>query len=143
MTPPKRLSHRTFGELSPGTQRGDRRLYDVLPFGALLVDDEGRILRHNPLDWMPDHPRHQDLLGVDFFRELCAGTPLELWRETFQEGVRGGELYRLLTLSFLLATGPREVTFLFYYHQQTGEAWIFIEPRTLPASNVSATRTAA
>lgn len=124
-------------------QQADRNLFDVLPFGALHVDGTGRILRHNPLDWMPQHPRHHDLTGIDFFHDLCAGTPLELWGEVFREGIRNGSLYRFVTLSFNLVTGPREVTFLFYYHQQTGEAWIFIDPRPLPKAAASTGQMAA
>ena len=111
--------------------RGTSRLpryFEALPFGALLLDASGRILRHTPAEGPGGRTNRGDLVGVDFFGELFAGTELEEWGEIFLQQVGRGELARVANLEVPGLHGPREIAFFFYYHQRNAEAWVFIEP---------------
>ena len=68
-------------------------------------------------------------LGGSFFMDHLDASQQEHIGEIYLEGVEEGELYRFVDTTISTQDGPLDVSLLLYYHADTQQGWIFIEPR--------------
>lgn len=66
-------------------------LLDALPAGVLLLDAEGRIVRMNPTGSTRLGRTDTDVIGLDFFREVCPELEVAGLGEMYRREMRSGE----------------------------------------------------
>jgi two-component system, cell cycle sensor histidine kinase and response regulator CckA len=95
------------------TPRGDAELdlatLDLLPYGIIVVDAEGRILYYNRREEEIAGRRREDVLGRNFFTEVAPCTQVRRFHERFRETVAGGAAAAPFRFRFTDPGRPREV----------------------------------
>jgi photoactive yellow protein len=99
---------------------------DSLPFGAIRLDPEGKILSYNRTEAELSGRRKQSVLGKSFFTEVAPCTNVQEFAGRFREGVEKGALHRVFPYVFDDRMEPRKVWVTLFYSQETGTAWVFI-----------------
>jgi photoactive yellow protein len=101
---------------------------DSLPFGAIQLDDEGRILQYNDYESRLAGIDKSKAIGKNFFTEIAPCTDVKEFRGRFTEGVARKQLHVKFRYHFAFKKNPREVTVNLYYSELTGSTWVFIRP---------------
>ena len=101
---------------------------DSLPFGAIQLDNEGRILQYNDYESRLAGIDKSKAIGKNFFTEIAPCTDVKEFRGRFTEGVARKQLHVKFRYLFAFKKNPREVTVNLYYSELTGSTWVFIRP---------------
>ena len=75
---------------SRGDAEPDLATLDLLPYGIIVVDAEGRILYYNRREEEIAGRRREDVIGRNFFTEVAPCTQVLDFHARFRESVRGG-----------------------------------------------------
>ena len=103
---------------------------DALPFGAIQLDLEGKILRFNEYEANLSNRRAPDTVGRNFFREVAPCTNVREFYGRFREGVERGELNATFDYRFAFRMAPRNVRVTLYYSAPTETVWVFVQERS-------------
>jgi photoactive yellow protein len=82
---------------------------DLLPYGIIVVDEQGRILYYNAREEQIAGRRREDVVGKNFFREVAPCTQVREFHGRFEEAMRGVGLVKSFNFNFPFPERPREV----------------------------------
>ena len=99
---------------------------DRLPFGAIRLDQEGKILSYNRTEAELAGRRKESVLGKNFFTEVAPCTNVREFADRFREGVARGSLHIVFPFVFDHPVEPRNVWVTLFYSRETGTAWVFV-----------------
>lgn len=99
---------------------------DELPFGAIRLDKEGKILSYNMTESKLTGRDPKRVIGKNFFDEVAPCTNVQSFAGRFREGVAKGEMHIIFPYRFDFQMAPRDVTVTLFYSAQTGTAWVFV-----------------
>ncbi len=99
---------------------------DRLPFGAIRLDREGKILAFNQAEADLSGRRKENVLGKNFFTEVAPCTNVQEFAGRFREGVAAGRLHTVFPYVFDYQMDPRNVWVTLFYSNETDTAWVFV-----------------
>jgi photoactive yellow protein len=99
---------------------------DMLDFGCIKLDDEGRILNYNRWQGEFAGVDPQEALRKNFFRELAPCTNNRLVFGRFKQGVTDGALDVVVSYAFTYKMRPTLVKVHLYRDSATRTNWILV-----------------
>jgi photoactive yellow protein len=99
---------------------------DALPFGAIRLDRQGRILSYNMMESRLTGRDPKRVIGRNFFSEVAPCTNVQEFAGRFREGVARGDMHVMFPYRFVFEMAPREVSITLFYSQGTDTAWVFV-----------------
>lgn len=102
---------------------------DALPFGAIQLDGDGRILQFNEYEANLSNRRAPDTIGRNFFSEVAPCTNVREFYGRFRTGVEQGELNVSFDYRFEFRMAPRNVRVTLFYSAATETVWVFVQER--------------
>jgi photoactive yellow protein len=101
---------------------------DELPYGAIKLDKEGKILNYNRYESAISGVPREHAIGKNFFREVAPCTDVQKFHGRFKEGVARRKLHEKFRYHFPFKKSPRTVLITLFYHDDTQHVWVFIQP---------------
>ncbi|MGQ9831526.1 MAG: EAL domain-containing protein [Thermochromatium sp.] len=109
---------------------------DRLPFGAIRVDAEGRILFYSRTQVDIANRPVESVLGRNFFSEIAPCTVVPEFYGRFRQGVLAGHLETTFEFVFDFEMQPVRVRIAMRNSERPGEFWILTKPlMSLPPRN--------
>lgn len=102
---------------------------DALPFGAIQLDRDGKILRFNEYEANLSNRRAPDTVGRNFFRDVAPCTNVREFHGRFVEGIAQGELNVSFDYRFAFKQAPRDVRVTLFFSAPTATVWVFVQER--------------
>jgi photoactive yellow protein len=99
---------------------------DALPFGAIRLDKDGKILSFNQAEAELSGRKKENVVGKNFFTEVAPCTNVQEFAGKFREGVQKGVLHTVFPYVFDYEMEPRQVWVTLFYSNQTDTAWVFV-----------------
>jgi photoactive yellow protein len=99
---------------------------DMLDFGCVKVDDEGKILGYNRWQSEFANVAVDEAVGKNFFRELAPCTNNRLVFGRFKQGVAGGSLDVVVSYAFTYRMRPTLVKVHLYREPKTRTNWVMV-----------------
>jgi len=99
---------------------------DELPFGAIRLDKDGKILSYNMSESKLTGRTKERVIGRNFFTEVAPCTNVVAFAGRFREGMLKKELHAIFPYRFDFQMAPRDVTVTLFYSKQTDSAWVFV-----------------
>lgn len=115
----------TRADLSTIDDSSDEEL-DRLPFGAIRLDRDGRVLSFNRSEAQLTGRDPRQVIGRNFFTEVAPCTNVQEFAGRFRDGVAKGELHAVFPYRFDFQMAPRDVTVTLFYSPATEHAWVFV-----------------
>ena len=103
---------------------------DSLPFGAIRLDKDGKILSYNMTESKLTGRDPKRVIGRNFFNDVAPCTNVQEFAGRFREGIEKGELHAIFPYRFDFQMAPRDVSVTLFYSQQTDSAWVFVREAT-------------
>jgi len=97
-----------------------------LPFGAIRLDKEGRILSFNKYEADLTGRDPNRVVGRNFFTEVAPCTNVKSFAGRYREGVEKGEVHVVFPYKFDFKMAPRDVTVTLFYSNSTEQGWVFV-----------------
>jgi photoactive yellow protein len=101
---------------------------DSLPFGAIQLDREGKILQYNRYESELARVEQSRAIGKNFFSEIAPCTNVKEFQGRFKEGVANQHLFETFKYHFPFKIEPRNVSVTLFYSKITETIWVFIRP---------------
>jgi photoactive yellow protein len=102
---------------------------DELPFGAIQLDDEGRVVSYNRYEEKLAKRDRNEVVGKNFFHDVAPCTRVRSFYGAFQEGIRRRELNEVFDFVFRFPHGERHVRIRMILDPAGGgRVWIFVTP---------------
>lgn len=105
---------------------------DRLPFGAIQLDQQGKIITYNVYEAQLANLERLDVVGRNFFTKIAPCTNVQEFYGRFLDGVRRRDLHEVFPYRFPFKLAPRDVTITLFYSRLTDTAWVFV--RETPAT---------
>jgi photoactive yellow protein len=102
--------------------------FDRLPFGAVELDAEGRVLRYNQYESRLSGIKKDRAIGKHFFTELAPCTDVQEFYGRFKQGVARKSLHEEFRYHFAFKRNPIDVTVTLFYSPLTKSIWVFVRP---------------
>lgn len=99
---------------------------DQLPFGAIRLDKDGKILSFNQAEADLSGRKKENVVGKSFFADVAPCTNVQEFAGKFREGVRKGSLHTVFPYVFDYEMDPRHVWVTLFYSNETDTAWVFV-----------------
>jgi photoactive yellow protein len=99
---------------------------DQIPFGAIRLDKEGKILSYNRSEAELSGRKKEGVLGKNFFTDVAPCTNVQEFAGKFREGVLKGTLHTVFPYIFDYKMAPRNVWVTLFYSNETDTAWVFV-----------------
>lgn len=103
--------------------------FDALPFGAIRLDVDGKILRYNKKEGEISGLDPEAVIGKDFFTEVAPCTNVQEFAGEFRDGVAKKELSAVFPYHFDFKMEPTDVWVRLFYSEETESAWVFVSKR--------------
>ena len=113
--------------------RMSERELDALPFGAIRLDREGKILSYNMTESKLTGRDPKKVIGRNFFSDVAPCTNVQGFAGRFREGMEKKDLHAIFPYRFDFQMAPRDVTVTLFYSNQTDTAWVFVREGVEPA----------
>jgi photoactive yellow protein len=107
-------------------QRLSEAELDQLPFGAVRLDREGRVLAYNRAEAELSGLGRERALGRNFFTEVAPSTDVPEFAGRFREGVRAGRLHTTFPYVLDHQVEPRNVWVTLFYSPESDTGWLFL-----------------
>ncbi len=101
---------------------------DELPFGAIELDAQGKILRFNRYESSLSGVQKSSAVGKHFFTEIAPCTNVKEFYGRFKQGVAAKSLHEKFRYHFAFKQNPRDVTVTLMYSESTKSVWVFVRP---------------
>jgi photoactive yellow protein len=102
---------------------------DTLPFGAIQLDKDGKVLMYNRTEEQISGRKREDVVGRNFFTEVAPCTRVRRFLGAFQAGVDRRELNEVFDFTFRFPEAAREVRIrMIYSDAPRPGVWIFVTP---------------
>jgi photoactive yellow protein len=102
---------------------------DGLDYGAVKVDDEGKILLYNRYEAELAGVAPSSAEGKNFFKEIAPCTNNKLFFGKFQKGVEAGELNLAFNYTFTYKMKPTNVSVQMLKNSHDNSSWIFVKKK--------------
>ena len=102
-----------------------RAEFDALPFGAIKLDAEGRVVAYNATESALAHRTEQSTLGRRFFEEVAPCTNVAAFRGRMEALILQGHGTESFDFRFLFPWGTREVRIRLMVLRD-GSRWVFV-----------------
>lgn len=99
---------------------------DLLPYGIIVVDEEGRILYYNAREEEIANHQREDVLGKNFFSEVAPCTQVQEFYGRFKETMQRAGLVADFHFRFPFPGRPREVEITLTSFQKDGSSLCLI-----------------
>jgi photoactive yellow protein len=106
---------------------------DALPFGAIRLDRDGKILSYNMTESKLTGRDPKRVVGRNFFTEVAPCTNVQDFAGRFREGVAKGDMHVVFPYRFDFQMAPRDVSVTLFFSKQTDTAWVFVREAAEPA----------
>ena len=103
--------------------------FNCLPFGAIQLDDRGKVLRYNRTEGKISGRAPEDVVGKDFFTEVAPCTNVREFAGRFRDGVAKRDLNAVFPYRFDFQMDPTDVWVRLFYSEATESAWVFVSQR--------------
>jgi len=100
---------------------------DRLPFGAILVDRHGRILKYNAGETAIVGRTAAEVMGKNFFNDVAPCTKGHQFQGRFQQGVAQGSVNAMFEYAFDYKMAPAKVRVHMKSTSVDEGIWIFIK----------------
>lgn len=107
----------------------DRGEVDGLDYGAVKVDDEGKILLYNRYEADLAGVEPSTAEGKNFFKEIAPCTNNKLFFGKFQKGVESNELNMAFNYTFTYKMKPTNVSIQMVRSDKDHSNWIFVKKK--------------
>jgi photoactive yellow protein len=97
-----------------------------LPFGAIRLDKEGRIMSFNKYEADLTGRDPNRVVGKNFFTQVAPCTNVKAFAGRYREGVEKGNLHAVFPYRFDFEMAPRDVTVTLFYSRNTEQGWVFV-----------------
>ncbi len=101
---------------------------DELPYGAIRLDKTGKIISYNRFESLLAGIAKENAIGKNFFTEIAPCTDVREFRGRFEEGVAKKKLHEKFRYHFPFRHQPRNVMITLFFHAETDDAWVFVQP---------------
>ena len=112
---PRRIDSLTEGE------------FDALPFGAIKLDAEGRILKYNLYESKLAERDRREVIGQNFFTEVAPCTNVQEFAGRYRQGIASGELNTTFPYRFLFPKKIVDVEITLVLNPGGESAWVFVK----------------
>lgn len=102
---------------------------DRLPFGAIQLDGEGKVLRYNLSEAKISGRDPQRVIGRNFFDDVAPCTNVQEFAGQFREGFARKQLDVMFPYVFDFKMQPTKVWVRLFYSAATDTAWVFVRRR--------------
>jgi photoactive yellow protein len=102
------------------------RELDALPYGAIQLSAEGRVIQFNEYESKLSNLKPSQVLGKDFFNEVAPCTQVQEFYGRFRQGVEAGRLDEDFKFHFAFRQNPREVFITMCYSRHSKTVWVFV-----------------
>jgi photoactive yellow protein len=106
--------------------RMDEEELNGLPFGAIRLDQDGRILKYNATEGKLTGRDPKKVIGKNFFTDVAPCTNVQAFAGRFREGFEKKEMHAIFPYRFDFDMAPRDVSVTLFYSRQTDSAWVFV-----------------
>ncbi|MEM6548599.1 MAG: photoactive yellow protein [Pseudomonadota bacterium] len=107
-------------------QREPNRV-EALPFGAILVDKDGKIMKYNSAEGVIAGRKPEDVIGKNFFNDIAPCAKGKRFHGEFMKFRRSGQVNTLFDYEFDYKAGRIKVK-IHLKAQPDGQAcWIFVK----------------
>lgn len=100
---------------------------DNLAFGAINLDQNGKILSYNKAEGEITGRNPQDVIGKNFFTEVAPCTKTDDFFGKFKEGVRSGNLSTMFEYTFDYQMKPTKVKVHMKKSLNDDSYWVFVK----------------
>lgn len=100
--------------------------FNSLPFGAIQLDKDGKILRYNNTEARLSGREVAAVIGKDFFTEVAPCTNVQEFAGAFKEGVARKSLSKVFPYRFDFKMEPTDVWVRLFYSEATDTSWVFV-----------------
>jgi photoactive yellow protein len=101
---------------------------DELPYGAIQLDNEGKILSYNRYESALSGVLQERAVGKNFFKDIAPCTDVKEFHGRFKEGVARKKLHEKFRYHFPFKKNPKTVLITLFYHTDTNDTWVFVQP---------------
>lgn len=101
--------------------------FDALPFGAIKLDNEGRILKYNLYESKLAERDRKEVVGRNFFTEVAPCTNVQEFAGRYRQGMATGELNTTFPYSFLFPKRVINVEITLVLSPDRESAWVFVK----------------
>ena len=115
----------TFQDLDSIDRMSEAEL-DALPFGAIRLDRDGKVLSYNRTESKLTGRDPQRVIGRNFFTDVAPCTNVQAFAGRFREGVAKQNMHVVFPYRFDFQMAPRDVTVTLFWSEQTASAWVFV-----------------
>jgi len=100
---------------------------DRLPFGAVLLDRVGRVLKYNAYESALSSRPPGEVIGKNFFNDIAPCTKGHQFQGRFQQGVAQGSVNVMFEYAFDYKMNPAKVRVHMKSTSMDEGVWIFIK----------------
>lgn len=99
-------------------EKVDYNVLDQLPYGSILVDENGKVLFYNKREAEHTGLRKEDVEGKNFFTEIAPCAQIESFYGQFKRSVKTTGVFAEFHFHFPFPGRPRDVTIVMtsFYH---------------------------
>jgi photoactive yellow protein len=108
-------------------QSMNERDLDLLPYGVIQLDTEGRVLRYNKHEAGLSGLPQAEVVGKNFFKQVAPCTDIKEFYGRFREGIDADELHCTFRFHFAFENKPRDVTVTLLYNARDQTVWVLVQ----------------
>lgn len=101
--------------------------FDALPFGAIKLDAEGRILKYNLYESKLAERDRAEVIGQNFFTEVAPCTNVKEFAGRYRQGITSGKLDTTFPYRFLFPKKVIDVEITLVLSPGGQSAWVFVK----------------
>jgi photoactive yellow protein len=101
--------------------------FNSLPFGAIKLDSEGRILKYNLYESRLADRDPSEVIGQNFFTEVAPCTNVKEFAGRYRLGVAAGKLDTTFPYRFLFPNRAVNVVITLVLNPDKESAWVFVK----------------
>lgn len=101
--------------------------FDALPFGAIKLDSDGRILKYNLYESRLAERDPKEVIGQNFFTEVAPCTNVQEFAGRYRQGIAEGNLDTTFPYRFIFPKKVVDVEITLILNPDGESAWVFVK----------------
>jgi photoactive yellow protein len=101
--------------------------FNALPFGAIKLDTDGRILKYNLYESRLAQRDAEEVIGQNFFTEVAPCTNVQEFAGRYRQGIAEGKLNTTFPYRFLFPNRAVNVEITLILGPDGDSAWVFVK----------------
>ena len=101
--------------------------FDALPFGAIKLDTDGRILKYNLYESKLAERDQKEVIGKNFFTEVAPCTNVQEFAGRYRQGMSERNLDTTFPYRFLFPKRVVDVEITLILNADGESAWVFVK----------------